>query len=532
MKLKQIINIFLAVLMLFSLSFIISCGGGGSNNNLVIKSADESSSKSSSSEASSQPPEEKESTAPVVESSGEKPDWVDKVPFTTDKRYAKGFAFNLKEKEKGYEAAYNSGIAEISRQVVSDVSATVTKEVTVTTQEKNGNRVEEIQKKLEEKVRVDSDAILKNVRVEEEYWVKRSDGTFSYYVLIYMTEEDFQKALKDYEKRMMELLASIEGNIEKGKNMLAEGKISEGIGAFVVAAFNSTRNRRYAERFPEIEQLIKDTLTSIEFRKQNDRLSGTTEKGLEEPLRVQVLYKNKPAIDTSIRFQMEKGQSGSVYDKSAVTNDEGVAECDVDKVENPGSNIELDATLDLQRQLDMFDQIPQEKFSERKFQLQRLIANRKATFIFSAESLKRALKLVILPVEIDYKSAKRDRSPLASEILANLSDSGFNVQVANGISADENTSEEQAISMVKGKYPDAKRVLFIVSKVTNTRERQGSIYTYIRATVKLLNINNGDVIFSSTWSSNRSGNSEEESYLNVTAKAGRDFARRIATKIE
>lgn len=102
----------------------------------------------------------------------------------------------------------------------------------------------------------------------------------------------------------------------------------------------------------EIERQISSILSNLKLVKLNDGQSSKIGSGLRKPLIVKVVYgQDYPVKSVKLNFNVITGDAEIT--KEAITNSEGTAECQVDKILKGKGNLKIKAVADLKNLLNL-----------------------------------------------------------------------------------------------------------------------------------------------------------------------------------
>ncbi|MDH5682467.1 MAG: hypothetical protein OEZ36_12830 [Spirochaetota bacterium] len=248
-------------------------------------------------------------------------------------------------------------------------------------------------------INVKSNVRLNKVEIAKSRFRKNKQGAYHYYVLVRISKKRFDKEMKRLESGYFEKVAAVESKLKKGRQLLSEGLVGDGLEALFEAAINSIRVPNGQSRFDSILSLIQKTLKNIRFEKINDRQKGTLKKGLPEPARVKVSFRHKDkwiaVRKTSFRFFIRKNP-GSKYNKTGQSDDHGMVSCRVSRFSRGGKEVKLVVRLDLDRSLDLFDVLVNRKWRSRKASLEEWVDDCRSIFRFSVSSPFREEKSAVI----------------------------------------------------------------------------------------------------------------------------------------
>lgn len=310
------------------------------------------------------------------------PSWVN-TPSRHDGYYwGVGFSDGNVNLLSAKEEAVEDGKSKLAEIVESRITSSIESFYSSTN---NNNSTSDYQGLISD-VKVESRARLKNIIIDKTHYVEKSEGGYRYYALVKVPEKVLQIEMNRLEIEFMEKISSVDKNIEEGKNLLKKGLVGLALEKFIQAGINSTKVPDREDNFNNIVQLIQNTLAKIEFEKINDRQNGTRNSGLQNPVRVRLIYRDNgktiPVRQTKLRFYL-RNNAGSSYDRSVITNDQGYAESRITKFKKSGDKVKLYVRLDLTESLEQVELLVQDKWRVQKAMIEDSVDDTKTTFQFS-----------------------------------------------------------------------------------------------------------------------------------------------------
>ncbi len=289
------------------------------------------------------------------------PNWVHTSSLHDGYYWGVGYSSGKRSPIEAKQEAVANGKSKLAEIMESRISSSVE----VVYQSVEGNQGSNSQQSIYNEIKVKSFANLRKVIIDRTHYIKQPNGAYEYYVLVKVSEKEFIKKMERLERRYLEKIASVDGNLKKGKALLRKGYVGSAVTRFIRAAINSTRVPDRVDRFQDIVLLIQRTLKNIRFKKINDRQKGTLKGGLARPVKVQLIYrsgsKRIPVRKTALRFYLKRN-GGSRYDKTAITNRDGIGQSHVRSFKRRGNNVKMMVRLDLTTALDGFDLLVSKKW--------------------------------------------------------------------------------------------------------------------------------------------------------------------------
>ncbi|GMT50321.1 MAG: hypothetical protein IEMM0008_1860 [bacterium] len=305
------------------------------------------------------------STGSKAEYGDSAPDWVHTSSLHDGYYWGVGYSEGKRSPIEAKKEAVANGKSKLAEIMESRISSSV--EVVYKSIE--GIDQTTSQQSIYSEIKVKSFANLRKVVIDRTHYIKQPNGAYEYYVLVKVSEKEFIKKMEKLQRKYLEKIASVDGNLKKGKALLKKGLVGPAVNRFIYAAINSTRVPDRVNQFQDIVLLIQKTLKNIRFKKINDRQKGTLKGGLAKPVKVQLIYhsgsKRIPVRKTALRFYLKRN-GGSRYDKTAVTNRDGMAQSRVRSFKRGGNNVKMMVRLDLTIALDGFDHLVSKKWRAEK----------------------------------------------------------------------------------------------------------------------------------------------------------------------
>ncbi len=312
------------------------------------------------------------------------PDWVHTSSLHDGYYWGVGYSEGKRSPIEAKKEAVSHGKSKLAEIMESRISS----RVELVYKSVEGRDQSTSQQSIYSEIKVKSFANLRKVIIDKTHYIKQPNGAYEYYVLVKVSEKEFIKKMKRLERRYLEKIASVDGNLKKGKVLLRKGLVGPAVRRFIRAAINSTRVPDRVDRFQDIVLLIQRTLKNIRFKKINDRQKGTLKGGLARPVRVKLIYasgsKRMPVRKTALRFYLKRN-GGSRYDKTAVTNREGIGQSRVRSFKRSGSNVKMMVRLDLTIALDGFDLLFSKKWRAEKAIVEEAVDEAQTFFHFTVQ---------------------------------------------------------------------------------------------------------------------------------------------------
>ncbi len=310
------------------------------------------------------------------------PDWVHTSSLHDGYYWGVGYSQGNRSPIEAKKEAVANGKSKLAEIMESRISSSV--EVVYKSVERNQSSSS--QQSIYNEIKVKSFANLRRVIIDRTHYIKQPNGAYEYYALVKVSEKEFIKKMERLQRRYLEKIASVDGNLKKGKALLRKGYVGPAVTRFIRAAINSTRVPDRVDRFQDIVLLIQRTLKNLRFKKINDRQKGTLKGGLAKPVQVQLVYHNgsKRTVvrKTALRFYLKRN-GGSRYDKTAVTNRNGIAQSRIKSFRRTGRDVKMTVRLDLSIALDGFDLLVSRKWRAEKAIVEEAVDEAQTVFHFT-----------------------------------------------------------------------------------------------------------------------------------------------------
>jgi len=323
------------------------------------------------------------------------------------------------------------------------------------------------------------------VTAEEYYTEKWQRTTFQGIEYFYkswakvrFSEEEHQEFIKNTVNKTLSLAKDF---VKEGEELIKNEKYASGIDKFVISVNSLHSIEDFGVLPVELSGEIKKFATSlkekiltfyskIEIIPINEKITAIAGKGLEEPLKLKVFFKEdnkkKPIGNFPVKFKFIKGE-GEI-ENIKTTDAQGIVLCNVYKISEKSQENVIEAMVG---------------WSESS-----LIPSPRAKFIIQGMSPASKTKLVV-SIEERILGKKSASSKVEHKIIAKLKEKNFSI-ISKKI---ENVSEEEAIQLAKNYGAD---ILIYgsaeISRITKQAERLYS--TRSRVIIKIFSLKDGKTL--------------------------------------
>lgn len=400
----------------------------------------------------------------ILDTSGSRPNWINNSGLQGDKYVAVGLISDSPSLQNAEELAEGKVRMSFAQMISTTIEAS--SEQNVVYEERTGdyaNRTTEAKTSIMQS----TSAQIAGVTIEDFYWEKyrtQSGGEFyDYWAYGTVDKQTIDELIEVARQKYLEELYAVNKKIEQAEEALGQGKVGAALQYYVDAVSNAARRTDQQHRIPELMNEISSIMSRVSFRKENDNQQGSLRNGLPEPLIVTVLYNNRPAIETPVKFYMPH-QAGSTYDEAAVTDSSGKAYCQVTRINNAASRENVVVTLNAEEIVESLLEMNLEENRARGQALVNQMYDVKTEFTYSATSAVRSQLMVVIIIEKDYNNNIVTNSSVSNQLLSELAQGGFNATLAPSsinVSGLANLSDQQIIDRVKPQLPSGAKFLMI-----------------------------------------------------------------------
>lgn len=389
------------------------------------------------------------------------------------------------------DAATASLIAEIMRYI----GVTITAESSATAKA----TLDSFQSDIIQTVKQSSTSRVVGFQATEKFQAVRKDGLTVYILGRYETA-----ALEAERKRIaalfQEKIDAVARPEAEAKELLASGDAVGAVRKFIeaAAAASGTDIENAAIKFERNLSAAKNVVAGFAFERLNNNLRAAPGEPFSEPFKVLVKSGGRPvsAVPVTVSYQA-KLPNGRMTTRNVPqsSGSDGVVSF-AHPVPDFVGGAKLTVRLDLSSASERLFDIP-DRFRAQVASLEDEIAAKRVTFDYSVVSAARSVPLAVLVVDLDASGSAVSASTSAA-LVSTLASNGFNVAPA-ALSADAVAGKDDRAVLDAARAAlgsSAKRFAYGTTRVASVRDDRGQKIVAVSATVKVVELETGRVLYS------------------------------------
>jgi|YNPMSStandDraft_2_1061718.scaffolds.fasta_scaffold00038_26 hypothetical protein len=441
----------------------------------------------------------KPSSPKIVEKSAPKPpEWILKGKTDATFMYFVGMA----EQQPSLGNAKKAAVSEATKALIDYIGIRVTRKLSYKATGSEADNVSTLQQQIQESIEGKGNAKV-SVEVEDTYYEKYSDGSYTLYVLVKLPKKWIEKE-RERQQKLIEQQRSIAKKYLSDAQTLTQQQFYQ---PAIEALWQGLQISGKAAENEDVYEEIRTTLLSL-YQKLSLQLStepryAYTEGGCD-PIQVQVIDTEQGKPVAGIPVVVLSGEAKFVANGGTTTDAKGKISFTIPTA--PKSS-EIKAKIALS-----FDQYSNIIAADSEL-AEQLAAYQEKNHI--PLKLKVSPKVKAIPTVVivlqkivkDTKSAQYKPNPQLSDMLASLlAEKGFFILDADRVTEDlftsEKVSKDKILAQIRNNNKEAKRVLYVtidtsvlgdMSKTTGMNTLAGMYSVEVRLVYALIDLANNQV---------------------------------------
>lgn len=285
----------------------------------------------------------------------------------------------------------------------------------------------EILQQYEQSIQSESMANLTGISPEEFEYQEIDDAGLTVvhaWVLIKVSESEIEAERTRIIEEIARKLALVDDEIEAAESAIADGRVMDGVNAYLTAALNAVDVEDRASEVMIYINKALDHLDNFQLSASDDN-PDTGDTDLETVVKFLLTYYGDdgeiPVSGARVNFTMEDNRGD--YTESALTDEDGEVECEITSIDSVGSTkMNAKLSLDISQILDLGDD-----YYTASSDLQDAIQRASAYASFNVVSeANMNINTTVIGIKYTDTSYKKD-SDLTSEAYEYLLDEGYKV---------------------------------------------------------------------------------------------------------
>ena len=436
----------------------------------------------------SQEPERREQRKEV-------PDWVSAPPESTeDKVFFIGAGSDVEgDRAAARNKAASDLVSSITRYLGVDISASTTV--------KARDTLESFTSELESTVTEQSEARIKEFRVEDSY-VERRGELVNVYLLGSYDREALQEEKQRLQALFQERQEAISGPEGRGDELTGQGLYYQAAVQYLEAAAAAAGSRVDNARIKYERNMnkAKQAISSITLRKVNDGLETYLGESFPEPFRVRVQGTDSGALAgvplKAVYTKMRSNGRKGVASAEVVTGPNGEASFRRPNPEFVGRD-QLSMELDLSGALEPLEDVENALYPQFE-SLETLVRNKEVSFQYTVGSRASDVPTAVMIADLDRGNTVIERTETLSGVLEALSAQDFDVSALEVDAELVSAGDAKIIRQVRSAHGDRyDRLIFGTARISSFNETGSRYMVKVSGNIKAADLSSGEILYSS-----------------------------------
>ena len=460
-----------------------------------------------------------------------RPAWVDSPPADTSESV---FFLGVGSDPAGSEA---SARQLASSQLVSDITKFLGVKVTSETSVEAKDAFGQFESNVSQTINEQSSAMIGDLRIKDVYTENNASGTN----VFLLAEYDKAALLKEkarIEAVFAEQQEAISGPEKEGQALMTSGEYSLAAMKFMEAALaavsSSVDNAEI--KFERNINNAKEAVSNIRFTGLNDNIEGFLGQPLDAPFELEVTAagdSSQGLVGVPVRVYYKvagRNNRKRSVTESFLTDSDGMVVFELPAPEFTGRE-NLIMSLDFSAPLEPLQRL-NAKFLDQVDGLEQVIGQKNVSFTYEVVSRAREVATAVFVTDLDRGRNPMGRTDTTSGILEILSGEGFKVaglpQDASMASLSDAAFRNAVLTAYGNTY---ERVIFGTSEIASFEESSGAYLVQVSGTVNAIDLNTGNVLYSSNKTSRARGQSETGIISQAFKSLGKLLAEDLANNL-